>query len=267
MVMFKRERMPRLPLLRPRTWPRFIYHKSLDPNIWDENDQMNKLVSNSLQLIAWNYIRFMQKVGLPIPNQCIRDIFIHGSSTNYYYDKNSDIDICIVADLGPLREKLSGVEPRAVLKSMQGAWMRNYRIRVCGRNIDIEVVEVTTPKYGPNMYKVGSAYSIARDEWIRHPERLGADQIRTIRRQAKRQYRAIHRMYRQICRQNMQPDFIETFLRRLMSERKASYAAHPDQPVTAETMAFRMARRRGIQFTLGERAARLRSRSFNVTRG
>mgnify|MGYP000021941868 FL=1 len=262
--MFERDLRTTLPVLRPRNWPRFIYHKSLEPNIWTDAGKMNKLVSNSLQLIAWGYIRFMQRVGLPIPDECIRDIFIHGSTTNYYYDENSDIDICIVADLSPMREKLSGIELRTILKSMQGAWMRNYRLRVCGRGIDIEVVEVTTPKYGPNMYKVGSAYSIARDEWIRHAERLSDEQIHEVRTEAKRQYREIRRMFYQICRENMQPDFIETFLKRLMADRKASYAEHPAQPVTAETMAFRMARRRGIQRTLGERATKLRSRNFNV---
>ena len=263
-MLFERSLRTSLPILRPKTWPRFIYHKSLEPNIWTETGKMNKLVSNSLQLIAWNYIRFMPRVGLHIPDDCIRDIFVHGSTTNYYYDENSDIDICIVADLSPMREKLAGIDLRTIIKSMLGAWLRKYRIRVCGRGIDIEVVEVSTPMYGPDMYKVGSAYSIARDEWIRRAERLTGEQFRAIRAEAKRQYREIYHMYRQICRENMQPDFIDTFLQRLMADRKASYAAHPEQPVTAETMAFRMARRRGIQRTLGERATKMRSRSFNV---
>ncbi len=243
---------------------KFIYNTKLDPRIWNTDGNMNTLTSNALQLVAWNYIRYLQHVGFPLPDSMINDIFIHGSTSNYYYDDTSDIDICIVADLSKMSETFPGVEIYPLLKSALGAWLRNYRIKICGRGVDIEVADVSSPRYGENIYKVGSAYSLARDEWIRRPELLKPDEVRQIRRDARVKFRKIQKMYKKIRRDKMAPDFIETFLARLTHNRKASYAGNFMQPITAETMAFRMARRCGILRDLRERAAKQRSKNFNL---
>lgn len=86
-----------------------------------------------------------------------------------------------------------------------------------------------------------------------------------IRRNARMQFREIRKMYRKIRRNKMESDFIETFLLRLTHERKESYAGNFLQPVTAETMAFRMARRCGILRDLRNRVTRQRSKNFNLS--
>lgn len=254
-----------LPRLKLKRRAKFIYNTKLDSCIWCPDGQMNKLASNALQLVAWNYIRYLQHIGFPLPDNMIHDIFVHGSTSNYYYDDTSDIDICIVADLSKMRETFNGVDIYVLLKSALGSWLRNYRIRICGRGVDIEVADVNNPRYAENVYKVGSAYSLARDSWIRRPQLLKDDEVRTIRRAARVKYREIRRMYHKICHDKMAPDFIETFLARLTHERKESYAGNFMQPITAETMAFRMARRCGILRDLRERAMKQRSRDFNLS--
>ncbi len=245
--------------------PRFIYNSHLEPHIWCPNDEMNKLVSNALQMVAWGYIVYLQRTGLPVPDDCIRDIFVHGSTTNYYYDHTSDIDICIVMDLTQMYEMFPGVDIYKLMKSLLGSWCRNYNIKICGRGIDIEMVDYNAPKYGPNIYKVGSAYSIMNNAWIRKPVKLRRDEIRKIRRNARIQFREAKKMYRKICRNKMEYDFIETFLMRLAHERKESYAGNFLQPITAETMAFRMLRRCGILHNLRECATKQRSKNFNIS--
>ncbi len=254
-----------LPRLKLRRRAKFIYNTQLDSRIWCSDGQMNKLVSNALQLIAWNYIRYLQHIGFPLPDNMIRDIFIHGSTSNYYYDDTSDIDICIVADLSDMREKFDGIDIYVLLKSALGAWLRNYCIKVCGRGVDIEVADAGHPRYAENVYKVGSAYSLAQDKWIRRPQLLKDSEVRAIRRAARVKYHEIRRMYRKICHDKMASDFIETFLERLTHERKKSYADNFMQPVTAETMAFRMARRCGMLRDLRNRAMKQRSRDFNLS--
>lgn len=244
--------------------PRFIYHNALDARIWNTDGRLNKLVSNALQMVAWEYIAYIQRIGFPLFDECVRDIFVHGSTTNYYYDDTSDIDICIVADMDKMYETFPGVDVYTLMKNALGAWLRNYRIKICGRGIDIEFVDVKTPKYGPNIYKVGSAYSILNDKWIRRPQLLRGEQIRAIRRDARKKFREIRAQYRKIQHDEMADNFIETFLMRMSHERKESYANNFLQPVTADTMAFRMARRARILGNLKERAARQRSRNFNV---
>ncbi len=243
---------------------RFIYNTRLEPCIWQPDGQMNKLISNSLQMIIWSYIAYMQSIGFPIVDTDVYEIFIHGSTTNYYYDATSDIDICIVADLSRMRSLFSGVDLNAIIKGALGSWKRNYDIRLYGRGIDIEVVDVATPRYGENVYKVGSAYSVPRDQWIRRPVQLKSDEIKQIRRDALNQFKEIKKLYKQVRRNKMSPDFIETFLGRLSAERKESYAQNPLQPVTPTTMAFRMARRCGILRKLRQLATKLRSREFNL---
>lgn len=243
---------------------RFIYNTHLEPHIWCPDGQMNKLVSNALQMIIWSYIAYMQHIGFPIADTDVYEIFIHGSSTNYYYDDTSDIDVCIVADLTRMRSLFSGVDLNAIIKGALGSWKRNYDICICGRGVDIEVVDVATPRYGDNVYKVGSAYSIPHDQWIRRPVQLTPDQIKQIRRDALRQFKEIKKLYKQVRHNKMAPEFIETFLRRMTAERKESYAQNPLQPVTPTTMAFRMARRCGMLRKLRQMATAQRSREFNL---
>ncbi len=244
---------------------RFIYHKNLDRRIWTDGMVMRELVSNALQIATWGYIASMQKMGFPLSDDAIHDIFIHGSTANYYYDDTSDIDICIVADLSGMRAAFPGVDLYTLMKSALGSWRRNYRVRICGRGVDFEIVDINdVPRFGPNAYKVGGMYSIMRDEWIRPTIRLRDDQIRTIRRDARHEFRQIYRMYRKIVRDGMAPDFIETFLARLTTQRRQTFYDSPAQPVSARTMAFRMARRCGIVRDLRERAIWHRSKNFNL---
>lgn len=258
--------LPAARLLKYRLWfPRFIYHSTQEPNMWDKDGRLRPLVSNALQICTWGYIGFMQKIGFPIADDDIKEIFVHGSTTNFYYDSTSDIDVCILMDMTAMRAALPGMDLNALMKSALGSWRRNYRIRICGRGVDFEIVDINeVPRYGPMAYKVGPMYSIPRDVWLRRPVRLEKREIRQIRRQAHAQFRNLRRMYIKIVQDKMASDFIETFIGRLGQERKQSYAENPVQPITPRTMAFRMARRCGILRDLRERAAWLRSKNFNV---
>jgi len=242
----------------------FKYHAGLDSHLWDKNMEMRPLVSNALQMVAWSYLSYMQQIGFPLTDDCIRDIFVHGSSTNFYYDATSDIDICIVADLGKMRDRFPGVDLYPLTKGALGSWLRNFRIKICGRGIDIEIVEYDAPKYGGDFYKVGPAWSLMRGTWIRCPVHLPRREIRQMRRTARVIFREYRRMYRKIIRNQMGAEFIETFLMRLSVDRRESYAKNFAQPVTAEVMAFRMFRRCGMLRRLRERARLLRSRNFNI---
>lgn len=260
-----RNLLPAAVVRKLKSFPRFIYHNKLDAHIWEPDMQMRKLVSNALQMVSWSYIAFMQRMGYPLPDDAILDIFVHGSSTNYYYDDTSDIDIAIIANLDGMRAMFPNVDINGLMKSALGSWMRYHRIRVCGRGIDIDVLDVNTPRYGPGIYKVGSAYSLKSDSWIRRPELLKPDVVREIRKSAWKIFKDFRRQYNQMRKNNMGADFVDTFMTRITMERKDSYAKNYLQPVTPETMAFRMIRRCGMWRDLIELSARQRSRDFNIS--
>lgn len=248
-----------------RRHARFVYHAHLDSRIWNSNCEIKPLVANALNIIAWSYIAYLQTSGLPISDMDIRDVFIHGSCSNYYYDDTSDIDICIVIDLSNMRAALPYCDIQTLTKAMLGSWLRNHSISICGRGVDISVVDVNNPKYGPGVYKVGGAYSLRFGKWIRRSEKLTPHQLRYVRNAAIREYRNLMRQYRKIMRDGMGDAFIETFLRELTTNRRLQYDEYFLQPVTPGTMAFRMLRQRGVLRKLKRRAAKIRSKNFNVT--
>ncbi len=244
--------------------PAFIYNRRLEPNLWAADMQLRTMPSNSLQMIVWHYIAYMQSVGLPIKDEDVADIFLHGSTSNYYYDPTSDIDICIVMDTSRLSGALPGIDIFALTTAMKIAWMRNRRIRIYGRGVDISIVDVNQPNYGPGMYKVGPAYSLPRDMWIRRPVRLSNLEIRTLRRRAGKIYRRYKKLFRECYKNKMSDTFLDTFLTRLWSERRDAYSLGPLQPITPETMAFRMMRRCGGVNKIKIRMETIKNKNFTL---
>jgi len=245
--------------------PAFVYNRRLVPELWARDMRMNILPSNSLQMIAWHYIAYMQNAGVPISDNDIVDIFVHGSSTNYYYDDTSDIDLCIVMDVTHLKTALVGMDIFTITKAMQYAWMRKHKIRLYGRGVDISIVDVATPKYGPGVYKVRPPYSLPQDVWLRRPKQLSRGEIRILRRDATKIYRRYKKLFHKCYKNNMSDTFLDTFLSRLWLERTSAYERSPLQPITAETMAFRMMRRCGALNKIKSRMDHIRNKNFTLT--
>ncbi len=260
-----RIRLHRLLLKNNFLSPAFVYNKRLDANLWDADMRLRVLPSNSLQMIVWHYIAYMQSAGLPIEDNDIADIFLHGSTSNYYYDATSDIDICIVMDTARLSSAMSGMNIYTITKALQIAWMRKHKISIYGRGVDISIVDVHTPKYSPGVYKVGPAYSLARDMWIRRPNRIDATEIRRLRNKAGKIYRQYKRLFRACYKNKMSDTYLDTFLSRLWTERRDAYDRAPLQPITPETMAFRMMRRCGVLNKIKERMDKIRNKNFTLS--
>ncbi len=245
--------------------PRFIYHDHLNPSIWGDDCQMRKTVAHALTMATWSYIAYMHTLGLPLPDEAIIDAFVHGSSTNYYWDDTSDIDICIVADLSHIHKAYPGLNVPEIIKNAKGGWMHKHKTRICGRGIDFEVVDSNTePQFQDGMYKPGSGYSLRYERWIRRPIMLGASQIRKMRYDARKIFHENRRTYREIIKQKQPTADVENFMQRMIAERNQTFYDHPQQPVTAQTMAYRMFRRCGMLASLRVHARKFRSQKFNM---
>lgn len=240
----------------------FKYHKNLPPTIWDGRVHINPLVSQSLQMIAYEYIRYLGNImGLPVVAGDIADIIIHGSATNYYWDAHSDIDICIVADLSRVRAKLNGLNDYLLMRALTGAWKRTFAISIFGRGVDITIVD-KNDGYDQTHKKVGSCYSLTRDEWIHTPRRLTRDEIAPIKHMARRRARIIMRDCRYMLRHKMPAEYIDTYLTNLQHSRKQSMGLQYTQPITSTTMAFKMVRNTGVLRKLRARAKEQRSKKY-----
>ena len=243
----------------------FVYHKALAPRVWESRVHLNPLVNQTLQMAVWEFVRYLSMVAkLPIDKSDVVDVFIHGSITNYYWDKFSDVDVCIVADLSRLRATMPGDEV-TILRALKWAWKRMFNISVYGRGVDIKLVDcrdVCNPLHKDCMY--GSHYSLLRDVWVVTPVRIPDKQLRQIRMAAYKRYRVIMRQCRYILRHNKPYDFIDSYLDSLQRIRKASMYTTISQPITPMTMAFKMARNTQIFRKLRRRARELRSGCFKL---
>lgn len=236
----------------------FKYHKTLAPRVWESCVHLNPLVNQTLQMTVWEFMRYLSAVAkLPIDKSDVVDVFIHGSITNYYWDKCSDVDVCIVADLSRLRALLPG-DDRMILRALKWAWKRTFNISVYGRGVDITIIDKKDKS------KVGAKYSLLRDCWITTPVRISDSQLRQIRVTAYKRYRVIMRQCRYILRYHKPHDFIDSYLGGLQQNRTNSMYNAIEQPITPMTMAFKMARNTRIFQKLRRRAKESRSSCFKL---
>lgn len=240
----------------------FLYHKKLHPKIWSEDLHINALVSQTLQMIAQEYIRYLGNViGLPISVKDIQDIIIHGSITNYYWDKYSDIDLCIIADLSRLREQQHNINEMLFFRALTNHWLRTFKISIFGCMVDIKVIDCNQNNTG---YIVGSHYSLMQNIWLYQPVRISRHELRSIKKIAFKRYRAIMRQCKYILKHKMPSEYIDTYLMQLQQLRVNSMMNQYYQPITSMTMAFKMMRNAGIFEKLQKRSQQDRSKKYQL---
>ncbi len=244
----------------------FHYHKILAPRIWESQTHLCPLVNQTLQMISAEYINFLGNViGLPLAKSDIHDIFVHGSITNYYWDKHSDIDLCIVADLSKFHKRLDNLNTKIIMRALTNDWKHTFFISIFGRGVDITLVDYHDT-YDPNgkYLKVGSAYSLFKDSWIRTPVRIPATQLQSMQHTAYTRYRVIMRQCRYILHHKKSAEFVDAYLSGLQQHRIHSMRTAYEQPITSTTMAFKMVRNRGMLRRLRQHAKQMRSKTYRL---
>lgn len=237
----------------------FKYNKHLCARLWLQNGQIDSLASQALQMLVWEFIRYLGVVGIPLGQSDIRDIYLHGSSTNYYYDKFSDIDVCIVADLSSCLSKLpNGINWFMLYKSLLHSWKRTFRLSIYGRGIDISILDISDTPY------VGGRYSLIHNTWTQPTQRLTREELRVLHRESRKRCRVILRQCQYMLRNNMSAEFIDAYLIANQQMRKNSMYNSHDQPLTSMTMGFKMARNHGIFRKLRNRARMSRSKKYRL---
>jgi predicted nucleotidyltransferase len=224
----------------------FKYHNTLAPKIWDTDNHVNQLVSQSLQMMAFEYIRYLGTVlGLPISSDDIHDIFIHGSLANYYWDKHSDVDICLVADLTKLREKLPDLNIFLFFNTTQRAWQATFKPTIFGRNVDIFIFD--KPNFLREVKTAHDAYySLLSEKWLIEPQRVPDDQLKLLYRMTYQRYRVIIRQCKYILKHNMEHEFVDAYLSTLKAQRRRSAVDPYGYAITSTQLAFKAVRNTGI---------------------
>ena len=130
---------------------------SLDPDLWDDEEKLKDEVKLKLLEIAKDFWNSIKKDGVKLI-----DVTVLGSSCNYYWSKNSDLDLHLVykTESDEINDEL--LNEFFVLRST--SWNDKHDIEIYDHPLEIFVKK-------DNAGYSDSIYSLIKNEWLKKPEK------------------------------------------------------------------------------------------------
>ena len=136
-------------------------HDTLNPKLWDENNNLRKDVRDKLLDIVEE---FADSIEVPLT---IIDAHIVGSNASYNYTEYSDLDLHCIVNYSRLDADPTLVE--AWMWSQKKLFNDEYDISIRGIDVEIYVEDVKSNTVSNGIY------SLFNDEWIKFPESIEAE--------------------------------------------------------------------------------------------
>ena len=220
-------------------------HNHLDQKILDKNENMNPDVKDMLISIAWAYIDFIRnEYDMPVRNSDVADIFVFGSITQLFYDKKSDIDICIVLDFDSIQKNFPNMNIEQQLKLYYYDWAMVHICKIYGRKIDLNFSNKNLPEYN-GQYRTGPIYSILSEKWLLPTEKLSHSEIRKIERQSTAIYKQILHDYKVVKKNGFKIDEIKKLYGNIIASKEGSLKDECDHIINPVYMAIRKFKHNG----------------------
>lgn len=137
------------------------YHEKLNPLFWEEQEGRYNLkpeVRKGLWDIAEEFLKFLK-----MPQMEIVDIIITGSSANYNWTEQSDIDLHIVVDMSEAQHRYGDIVPEYV-EAKRRLWNEQHEIKVYDYPVEVYVQDEQEPHVATGMY------SLKQEQWIAEPK-------------------------------------------------------------------------------------------------
>ena len=133
-----------------------IYNKTLCPDLWDANQHLDPEVRQHLLQMAYD---FYEKTDFKAP---ILDVYFMGSSANYNWTPDSDVDVHVLIDLKQLQMPEGTAE--SATHAASSLWNVEHEVTVKGHTVEMNIqpLEDTKPH-------VTGIYSLVKDLWVRKP--------------------------------------------------------------------------------------------------
>jgi hypothetical protein len=130
------------------------FHSTLNPDIW-QNGRMRPEVRLALFRIAKEFVNF-----IAVKDLRLTDITVSGSNAAYNYNKDSDIDLHLIANSeGPCKEDL-----QELFLSKKSLFNDQYDIMIGGHAVEVYVQDEDGPHISNGIY------SVYNDSWIKKPK-------------------------------------------------------------------------------------------------
>lgn len=237
-------------------------HKNLDKKIWGDSEHMKPVVLDMLLSIAWAYIDYIRnEYDMPIRNIDIKDIFVFGSITQLFYDKQSDIDMCIVLDLDNTEQKFPNSNIEKQLKLYYYDWAMVHICEIYGRKIDLNFSDAKTPEFD-GRYRRGPIYSLMKKEWFLKPVVLSNIELKHIESQAASIYKQILRDYKTIKRNGFKLDEMKQFYSNIIASKKQSLENDTERVINPVYMAIRKFKHNGYIDKLRKKAVQRETEKY-----
>ena len=199
------------------------FQDELNSKIW-ENNELKLEVADKLDEIASAFVEYLN-----IPLDSIEDIRITGSSANYNYTPQSDLDLHLIVDYEKVHEDCPIVE--GYLWSMKSAFNKDHDISIYGIPVELYAEDSRLPATS------NGVYSLVNREWIKFPEKIEpTDNDAAV--QAK--YRELKDASERID----DSEVAEELLDKIYAMRKAGLADGGE--FSTENMAFKLLRNDGV---------------------
>ena len=129
----------------------------LNPQIWDNENQINSRVRLKLLDIADDFIETLGISWIkPI------DIILTGSLCNYNWSSYSDVDLHIIIDFAEINQKKQFVEEYFKLKKNE--WNESHQdLKIYGFNVELYAEDVENDSVRDGIY------SLEKDKWVKKP--------------------------------------------------------------------------------------------------
>jgi len=134
-------------------------HQELNPKIWASADQIDPIVRNKLLTLAGRFYQFLK-----VPT-AVRDVIVTGSQAGYTYTDLSDLDLHIIVNYGDVECDQPVDE---LFDTKRKLWKENHTITIRGIPVECYAEDLERPVKG-------SSYSLIKDQWIREPQRVAAE--------------------------------------------------------------------------------------------
>lgn len=140
-----------------------IYNKDLSPQLWTSPEKLNSEVRNALIQIAHAFYKDSELKAK------LLDLYFLGSSANYNWTPNSDIDVHLIVDSKELGFDIETA--KKYFHALSSKWNQEHEIQVKGHKVELYIQDVNETNAST------AVYSLIRDLWVKRPvpEKVSVD--------------------------------------------------------------------------------------------
>ncbi len=142
----------------------FYIKDELNPKIWNKFE-INKEIRIKLLKIGEDFYSELEL------NADVLDIVLVGSLCNYNWsEKYSDFDLHVIIKYSDIDDNLELVEKYC--DYAKKIWNVQHEIQIEKYDVEIMLQDINSLKEGIETDKIGGAYSILKDKWVKMPKKV-----------------------------------------------------------------------------------------------